>query len=117
MRRMTTLFKLHVDEAEASEGLRQTRNDRSVALRVIVEFEKRRGHQFVVSGDGEKRLFLQLDEEKLPMLLRLRDVRRNVRILGRLEIRPPPISNGILNGPNGRFGGVGFAQRVRHKTL
>ena len=81
-----------VDESESPEGLRQGRNDWSVSLRVVIEFEQRRCHQLVVLGHREVSLFLELHQEQFPVLFGLGDVGRDVGVLGRLEIWPPPVS-------------------------
>jgi len=44
-------------------------------------------------------LFMQLNEKEPLVFLGLGDVRRNVRILRWLEVRPPPVSNGVLDNP------------------
>lgn len=42
---------------------------------------------------------MQLHQEHALVLLRLGDVRRNVRILRRLEVRTPPIADRVLDDP------------------
>ena len=94
---LCVLFR--VDEAESAERLREGGDDGSVALRVVVELEERRGHQFVVLGHGEVGLLLELHQEQLVVLIGLGDVWRDVGVLGRLEVGPPPVSDGVLDDP------------------
>ena len=101
---LCVLFR--VDEAESAERLREGGDDGSVALRVVVELEERRGHQLVVLGHGEVGLLLELHQEQLVVLIGLGDVWRDVGVLGRLEVGPPPVSDGVLDDPL-RGAGVG----------
>ena len=78
-------------------------------LSVVIQLKQRGRHQLVVPENNELNknkwtklsdnnqpwhsevsLLLELDQEQLAVFLGLRDVGRNVRVLGRLEVRPPP---------------------------
>ena len=102
----------HVDEVEPSQGLRETRNNGSVALGVVVQLEEGGGHQLVVPGHSEVGFLLQLHQEQLPVLFRLGDVGRNVGVLSRLKVGPPPVANCVLNGPVCGWRTIGSPQGV-----
>lgn len=44
-------------------------------------------------------LFLELHQEEPLVLLGLGDVRRDVRVLRRLEVGPPPVADDVLHKP------------------
>lgn len=44
-------------------------------------------------------LLVQLNQEHAFVLLRLGDVRRNIRILRRLKVGAPPVADGVLDDP------------------
>ena len=89
----------HVDEVEPAECLWQTGDDGSVPLGIVIQLEQGGGHQLVVARHGEVSLLVELYEEELAVFLRLGDVGRYVGVLGRLEVRSPPVANSVLYGP------------------
>jgi len=90
---------LHVNKVESPEGLWEGRDDRAVALGVVVQLEQGRRHQLVVTRHSEVSLLLQLNKEQLLVLLGLRDVGGDVGVLGWLEVGTPPVPDGVLNLP------------------
>ena len=107
---------LHVDEVEPAECLGHTGDDGPVALSIVVQLEQRRRHQLVVPGHGEVGLLWELDQEQLPVLLGLGDVRRDVGVLGWLEVWSPPVPDGVLDHPLGGRA-VRPAQGAGHQPL
>lgn len=79
-----------------TQDLRETGYDWAVASGVVVEFKERGSHQLVVTRDREQGLLWQGDQEQALVLLRVSAVGRHVRVLGGLEIRPPPVGNHLL---------------------
>lgn len=49
---------LHIDEVESAEGLGQTGDDGSIALRIVIEFKQWSRHQLVVPRYSKIRLLL-----------------------------------------------------------
>jgi hypothetical protein len=89
----------HVDKVEPAECLRQAGDDGPVPLGIVIQLEQGGGHQLVVAGHSEVGLLVELHQEQLAVLLGLGDVRWYVRVLCRLKVRSPPVSNRVLNSP------------------
>merc|ERR1719319_654344 len=106
---------LHVNKVESPEGLWEGRDDRAVALGVVVQLEQGSRHQLVVTRHSKVSLLLQLNKEQLLVLLRLRDVGG----LGWLEVGTPPVPDGVLNLPAVVVADdtVCPSQRLRHDPL
>ena len=94
-----------MDEVETRQSGREIGDDRSVALGIVVELKERRRNELVVLGHVEHGLVGKRHEEHLPVLLGLGAVGREVRVEGRLKVRPPPVGDDLVHGPLVRSGG------------
>lgn len=66
---------------------------------IVIKFKEWCGHQFVIPWYGKERFLCQLNKKQFLLFFRFGNMRRDIRILCRFEIWPPPAANHVLDDP------------------
>ena len=91
-----------------------------IAGGIVVQLKQWCGDQLIVSRNGKESLLGQLHNEQFLVLLGPGNVRRDIGILGGLEIRPPPVGDDVANSPLCRhavFPPEGIVDDAEHALL